>query len=179
MQDLDLSSLRRAIAVVPQENFLYNGTILENIQMSRPEATRDEVLQAGKRARLDTFVERLPSGWNTIVGERGVRLSGGEKQRVAIARAILRKPRLLILDEVTSALDSETESSISLTLSAASGNTSAIVVAHRLSTIQHADEIIVLEGGRIVEQGSHGGLLAKGGRYAEMWAAQMQKSLAC
>jgi ABC-type multidrug transport system fused ATPase/permease subunit len=177
IDEIELASLRKSIAVVPQDIFLYNASIFENILIAQRQATEEEVKEAGHLAILTSLVDSLPDGWDTIVGERGVRLSGGEKQRVAIARAILRRPRLLILDEATSALDSVTEKSIALNLSGALGQTTALLVAHRLSTIQHADEIIVLNEGQIIERGSHEALLAKKGQYAAMWIVQSQKNL--
>jgi ATP-binding cassette subfamily B protein len=174
IEEIELASLRKSIAVVPQEIFLYNASIFENILIAQPQATEEEVKEAGHLAILTSLVDSLPDGWDTIVGERGVRLSGGEKQRIAIARAILRRPRLLILDEATSALDSVTEKSIALNLFSALRETTALLIAHRLSTIQHADEIIVLNEGQIIERGSHEALLAEKGHYAAMWIVQSQ-----
>jgi ATP-binding cassette subfamily B protein len=166
------ASLRAAIGVVPQDTVLFNDTVYYNIAYGRPEATRDEVEDAARLAQLDSFIANLPDGYETRVGERGLKLSGGEKQRVAIARVILKRPRILIFDEATSALDSRTEQGIQESLrDLALGHTS-LVIAHRLSTITDADEILVLDQGYVVERGDHGELLRRGGLYAEMWARQ-------
>jgi ATP-binding cassette, subfamily B, heavy metal transporter len=165
-------SLRRVIGVVPQDTVLFNDTIYYNIAYGRPEATKDEVEEAARLARIHDFVERLPDGYRSRVGERGLKLSGGEKQRVAIARVILKQPSVLIFDEATSALDSHTEQEIQTSLRAVSAERSTLVIAHRLSTIVDADEILVLDAGRIVERGRHGALLAQDGIYAAMWQRQ-------
>jgi ABC-type transport system involved in Fe-S cluster assembly fused permease/ATPase subunit len=165
-------SLRQAIGVVPQDTVLFNDSIYYNIAYGRPGATREAVEHAARLARIHDFVESLPDGYQTRVGERGLKLSGGEKQRVAIARVILKQPALLIFDEATSALDSHTEQEIQTSLRAVSAERSTLVIAHRLSTIVDADEILVLAGGRIVERGRHAGLLAEAGAYAAMWQRQ-------
>jgi ABC-type multidrug transport system fused ATPase/permease subunit len=169
---LRLDDYRSHLGVVLQETFLFDGSIAENIAFSRPRATRDEVERAGRLAHCDEIVRRLDRGYDSIVGERGVRLSGGERQRVAIARAVLADPRILILDEATSSLDSESEALVQDGLRALRRGRTTLVIAHRLSTIRSADEILVLEGGRIVERGSHGELLARGGRYLEFHERQ-------
>jgi ATP-binding cassette subfamily B protein len=164
--------LRRAIGVVPQDTVLFNDTIYYNIAYGRPGATRDEIEEAARTARIHEFILSLPEGYETRVGERGLKLSGGEKQRVAIARVVLKGPPILIFDEATSALDGHTEREIQNSLSALSAERSTLVIAHRLSTIVDADEILVLEGGRIVERGRHTALLARNGAYAAMWRRQ-------
>jgi ATP-binding cassette subfamily B protein len=165
-------SLRRAIGIVPQDTVLFNDTIGYNIGYGRDGATQAEIEAAARGAAIHDFILSLPLGYKTRVGERGLKLSGGEKQRVAIARTLLKNPPVLILDEATSALDSRTESEIQTTLQAVEEGRTTIVIAHRLSTIVHADEIVVLEAGRIAERGSHAALLARGGLYAEMWTRQ-------
>ena len=167
-----LSDYRSQIGVVFQGNFLFDGSVYENIAYSRPDATREDVLRAGAIARCDEFVEKLPDGYDTVVGERGVKLSGGQRQRVAIARAILADPRILILDEATSSLDSESEALIQEGLAELMKGRTTFVIAHRLSTIRRADAILVVEGGRIVERGRHEDLLARGGRYADLYNRQ-------
>jgi ATP-binding cassette subfamily B protein len=154
---------------------LFNDTIFYNIQYGRPAAPREEVISAARAAHIHGFIERLPEGYNTRVGERGLKLSGGEKQRVAIARALLKNPPILIFDEATSALDSKTEKAIQAELDLAAIGRTTLVIAHRLSTVMNADEIIVLDAGRIVERGTHRRLLEKGGLYAQMWALQQQE----
>jgi ATP-binding cassette, subfamily B, heavy metal transporter len=168
------SSLRAAIGVVPQDTVLFNDTIRYNIAYGRPGATDEEVVAAAKLAQVHDFVERLPDGYGTMVGERGLKLSGGEKQRVAIARTILKNPRILILDEATSALDTRTEGEIQAALIRVSANRTTLVIAHRLSTVVDADEIIVLQDGAVVERGNHAALIARGGLYAGMWRRQAQ-----
>jgi len=167
-----LADYRAQLGVVFQDNFLFDGTVLENIAYARPDAPRDEVLRAAAIARCDDFVKELPEGYETVVGERGVKLSGGQRQRVAIARAILADPRILILDEATSSLDSESEAAIQEGLAELMKGRTTFVIAHRLSTIRNADTILVLEGGRIVERGSHEALLARGGRYFDLYTRQ-------
>ncbi len=174
LRDVTQASLHAAIGVVPQDTVLFNDTLYYNIAYGRPDATRDEVEAAACAARLHEFVAALPDGYDTAVGERGLKLSGGEKQRVAIARVILKRPRILIFDEATSALDSRTEQAIQDSLrSLAHGHTS-LVIAHRLSTVTDADEILVLEHGRVAERGTHESLLARRGVYADMWARQQK-----
>ncbi|NMG32460.1 ABCB family ABC transporter ATP-binding protein/permease [Aromatoleum evansii] len=175
LRALTQASLRQAIGIVPQDTVLFNDTLYYNIQYGRPEASRAEVEAAARAAQLTEFIARLPDGWETRVGERGLKLSGGEKQRVAIARALLKNPAILIFDEATSALDSKTEKAIQAQLDLAAEGRTALVIAHRLSTIMNADEIIVLDQGHIVERGTHAELLARGGDYARMWALQQQE----
>ena len=175
IRKLKQSSLRAAIAIVPQDTVLFNDTILYNIQYGRPSATREEVVAAARAAHIHEFIETLPDGYDSMVGERGLKLSGGEKQRVAIARAILKNPRIMIFDEATSALDSRTEQAIQKELNDIAQGRTTLVIAHRLSTVMDADEILVLEQGRIVERGRHADLLAAGGSYAQMWALQQQE----
>jgi ATP-binding cassette subfamily B protein len=175
LRQLTQDSLRAAIAIVPQDTVLFNDSIFYNIQYGRPDASREEVLAAARSAQLADFIELLPDGYETRVGERGLKLSGGEKQRVAIARALLKNPPMLIFDEATSALDSRTEKAIQASLDFAARGRTTLVIAHRLSTIMNADQILVMEDGRIVERGSHQALLAASGRYAQMWALQQQE----
>ncbi|MEM9670458.1 MAG: ABC transporter ATP-binding protein/permease [Pseudomonadota bacterium] len=174
VRSLKQTSLRKALGLVPQDVVLFNDTIRANISYGRPEATLDELRDAARRAQLLEFIENLPEGWETRVGERGVKLSGGEKQRVGIARVILSDPAILVLDEATSALDSETEAAVQDALDEASRGRTTLMVAHRLSTVQNADEIVVLQQGAIVERGTHGSLLARGGEYADMWNRQVR-----
>ena len=169
-------SLRRAIGIVPQDTVLFNDTIRYNIEYGRPGASQSEIEAAARAAQLHDFVARLPDGYETRVGERGLKLSGGEKQRVAIARALLKNPPILIFDEATSALDSKTEQAIQAQLEAAARGRTAIVIAHRLSTVMNADEILVLDGGRVVERGQHAALLSRDGAYASMWALQQREA---
>ncbi|KAG0582977.1 hypothetical protein M758_3G101900 [Ceratodon purpureus] len=172
LRSLSQDSLRSAVAVVPQDTILFNDTIMYNIAYGRPNATQEQVIQAAKQARLHDAVLRMPDGYLTMVGERGLKLSGGEKQRVAIARAFLKSPRLLICDEATSALDSGTEAAILKSLKELAAGRTCVFVAHRLSTIMHCDRILVMDAGVVVEEGTHQELVAKGGRYAHMWALQ-------
>jgi subfamily B ATP-binding cassette protein MsbA len=167
-----LADYRDQLGVVFQDNFLFDGTVFENIAYARPEATRDDVLRAARIARCDDFIRDLPDGYDTVVGERGVKLSGGQRQRVAIARAVLADPRILILDEATSSLDSESEAAIQEGLAELMKGRTTFVIAHRLSTIRNADVILVLEAGRIVERGNHSELLARGGRYFDLYTRQ-------
>ena len=169
-----LRSLRAAVGVVPQDAVLFNDTLFDNIAFGRPGCTPDEVERAARLARLDAFVAGLPDGYDTVVGERGLKLSGGEKQRVAIARAILKSPRIYLFDEATSALDTRTERQIQENLREVSRGTTTVIIAHRLSTVVHADQILVLEDGRAVEHGSHDSLLRDGGTYAALWARQQR-----
>jgi ATP-binding cassette, subfamily B, heavy metal transporter len=174
IRDVTQKSLRAAIGVVPQDTVLFNDTIYYNIKYGRPDATDAEVYEAARLAQIDTFIRTLPLGYKTMVGERGLKLSGGEKQRVAIARTILKGPPILILDEATSALDSHTEKEIQDALDRVAQGRTTLVIAHRLSTIVHADAILVVENGRLVEQGTHAELVAKGGLYASLWERQRQ-----
>jgi ATP-binding cassette, subfamily B, heavy metal transporter len=168
------ASLRAAIGMVPQDTVLFNDTIRYNIRYGRPDATDEEVEEAARLAQIHDFIMDLPRKYDTSVGERGLKLSGGEKQRVAIARTILKAPPILVLDEATSALDTMTEQEIQAALRQVSRNRTTLVIAHRLSTVVDADEIIVLEAGRIAERGRHGELLALGGIYANMWNRQRE-----
>jgi ABC-type transport system involved in Fe-S cluster assembly fused permease/ATPase subunit len=168
------ASLRRHIGMVPQDTVLFNDSLYHNIAYGRVDASRDEVVEAARAAHLDQFIASLPEGYDTRVGERGLKLSGGEKQRVAIARAILKNPPILVFDEATSSLDSATEQAIGQELARISENRTTLVIAHRLSTVVDADEILVLENGRIAERGDHAALLARDGRYAAMWRLQLR-----
>ena len=165
-------SLRQAIGIVPQDTVLFNDTVEYNIAYGRPGAARAEVEAAARAAHIHDFIAATPKGYDTMVGERGLKLSGGEKQRVAIARTLLKNPPILIFDEATSALDSANERAIQAELRAVSQGKTALVIAHRLSTVVDAHEIVVLEAGRIAERGPHAELLARGGRYAQMWRLQ-------
>ena len=175
---LTQNSLRSAIGIVPQDTVLFNDTIEYNIQYGRPDASSEEVIAAACSAQLHEFIARLPEGYQTKVGERGLKLSGGEKQRVAIARALLKNPSIMIFDEATSALDSKTEQAIQTQLEQAAIGRTTLVIAHRLSTVMNADEILVLEHGCIIERGHHRALLEKNGAYAQMWALQQQEETA-
>jgi ATP-binding cassette subfamily B protein len=166
------SSLREAIGIVPQDTVLFNETISYNIGYGRPGASQAAIEDAAAQAQIHQFIRKTPDGYNSMVGERGLKLSGGEKQRVAIARTILKDPPILILDEATSALDTATEREIQSELKSVSENRTTLIIAHRLSTIVDADEIIVMEAGQIAERGTHTDLLAQNGIYARMWASQ-------
>ncbi|MGH7002411.1 MAG: ATP-binding cassette domain-containing protein, partial [Alphaproteobacteria bacterium] len=174
IRDVTQASLRRAIGIVPQDTVLFNDTLFYNIAYGRPGATREEVEEAARLAHLQQFIAHLPDGYETMVGERGLKLSGGEKQRVAIARTILKRPRILIFDEATSALDTHTEKEIQANLGEVSAERTTLVIAHRLSTVIDADEIIVLDKGRIVERGRHAALLVSDGVYAALWRRQQE-----
>ena len=172
LADLRLGDYREQLASVLQESFLFDGTIAENVGYARPGATRDEIVEACRVAHCDEFVSQFPQGYDTIVGERGVKLSGGQRQRVSIARAILSSPRILILDEATSSLDSESEQMIQDGLRRLRAGRTTFVIAHRLSTIRSADQILVIEAGEIVERGTHAALLAANGRYRQLYDKQ-------
>ena len=166
--------MRQAIGIVPQDTVLFNDTVYYNIAYGRPEASREQVEEAARAARIHDFIVSTPKGYDTMVGERGLKLSGGEKQRVAIARTLLKNPPILIFDEATSALDSANERAIQAELRSAAQNKTTLVIAHRLSTVVDAHEILVMQAGRIVERGTHGHLLAQAGVYARMWAMQQE-----
>lgn len=173
IRDVAQASLRASLGIVPQDTVLFNDTIGYNIGYGQPGATQAEIEAAAKSAHIHDFIVRLPDGYATLVGERGLKLSGGEKQRVAIARTLLKDPEILVFDEATSALDSKTERAIQAELDAIARSRTTLVIAHRLSTISHADQILVMDHGRIVERGTHAQLLIADGRYAQMWALQM------
>ncbi len=175
--DVQQASLRKAIGIVPQDTVLFNDTIGYNIAYGNPKASIEEVQEAARAAQIDGFIKHLPDGYDTQVGERGLKLSGGEKQRVAIARTLLKKPVMLIFDEATSALDSKTERAFQEELLSLAKNRTTLIIAHRLSTIVHADQVLVMDHGQIVERGTHIELLAKNGRYAEMWHMQERAAL--
>ncbi len=175
IREVQQASVRAAIGVVPQDTVLFNDTIYYNVAYGRPDATRPEVEDAARIAHIAGFIARLPQGWETSVGERGLKLSGGEKQRVSIARTVLKNPPILVFDEATSALDSRTEKSIQAELAEISRDRTTLVIAHRLSTIVDADQILVLDHGRIVERGTFRELLDRGGRFAEMWRLQQEE----
>jgi ABC-type transport system involved in Fe-S cluster assembly fused permease/ATPase subunit len=177
INEVTQKSLRKAIGIVPQDTVLFNDSIGYNIRYGRPSATHDEIKNAAKLAQIDQFIESLKTKYETPVGERGLKLSGGEKQRVAIARTILKNPKILLFDEATSALDSHTEKEIQASLKEVSKNRTTLIIAHRLSTITHADEIIVLKDGIIAERGTHNELLSKNGEYTEMWKKQQRSEL--
>jgi ATP-binding cassette, subfamily B, heavy metal transporter len=176
IRDVTQASLRQSIGIVPQDTVLFNDTVEYNIAYGRPGSSREEVEEAARAARIHDFIQSTPKGYHTMVGERGLKLSGGEKQRVAIARTLLKNPPIMIFDEATSALDSANERAIQAELKGVAQNKTALVIAHRLSTVVDAHEILVMDAGRIVERGTHNQLLAKGGRYAEMWSLQQQST---
>ena len=175
IRDYTQHSVRAAIAIVPQDTVLFNDTIYYNIEYGRPGATREEVEHAARAAHIHELIVSLPDGYETEVGERGLKLSGGEKQRVAIARALLKNPAVLIFDEATSALDSKSEKAIQAELDRIALGRTTLTIAHRLSTVMDADEILVMDAGRIVERGTHAQLLAEQGHYAQMWRLQQQE----
>jgi ATP-binding cassette subfamily B protein len=175
IREVTQTSLRAAIGIVPQDTVLFNDTIYYNIAYGRPEATREEIIAAAQSAHIHDFIESLPQGYDSMVGERGLKLSGGEKQRVAIARAILKNPAILIFDEATSALDSKSEKAIQAELRAIAQNRTTLVIAHRLSTVVDADQILVMDKGKIVERGTHRELLGQNRLYAQMWNLQKQE----
>lgn len=172
VRDVTVRSLRQAIGIVQQDVYLFDGTVAENIAYGRPDATADEIREAAREANIEEFVESLPDGFETMVGERGARLSGGQKQRIAIARVFLKDPQVLILDEATSALDNESERAVQRSLARLSDGRTTIVIAHRLSTIKGADEIVTIDHGRVAEKGTHDELLARGGTYARYYRMQ-------
>ncbi|MBU4519953.1 MAG: ATP-binding cassette domain-containing protein, partial [Gammaproteobacteria bacterium] len=172
IRDVTQSSVRQAIGIVPQDTVLFNDTIEYNILYGRPEAGHEAAVAAAQAAHIHSFIQKLPLGYATTVGERGLKLSGGEKQRVAIARTLLKNPPIVIFDEATSALDSANERAIQAELKSAARNKTSLVIAHRLSTVVDAHEILVLVNGEIVERGTHADLVSRGGVYAGMWALQ-------
>jgi ABC-type transport system involved in Fe-S cluster assembly fused permease/ATPase subunit len=177
IRDVTQDSLRRAIGIVPQDTILFNESLYYNLAYARPGASRDEIEQAARLASIHDFIMSLPEDYDTVVGERGLKLSGGEKQRVAIARAILKQPRILVFDEATSSLDSHSEQLILEALREVAAHHTTLAIAHRLSTITDADNILVMDAGRIVEQGTHQDLLARGDFYAKMWSLQQEEKL--
>ena len=174
VRDFDLGELRQQIGLVAQEPFLFNGTVADNMLLAQPEASEADMIAALEAAAAWEFVKKLPEGMGTQIGERGVRLSQGEKQRLTIARVILRNPPLIILDEATASVDTITENAIQTALDHLVQERTTLVIAHRLSTVRRADQIVVLSHGRIVEQGTHDDLIARGGAYAKLWRAQAQ-----
>ncbi len=175
IRQITQDSLRNAIGIVPQDTVLFNETVYYNIAYGRPDATQAEIERAARMAHIADFINSLPDGWQTVVGERGLKLSGGEKQRVAIARAMLKKPRILVFDEATSSLDSQTEQRIQQTLAEVAAEHTTLVIAHRLSTVVDADQILVMDQGRIIEQGTHAELFAARGLYYDMWELQRRE----
>jgi ATP-binding cassette subfamily B protein len=177
VRDYTQQSVRATIAIVPQDTVLFNDTIYYNIQYGRPGASREEVEHAARAAHIHELIVGLPDGYDTEVGERGLKLSGGEKQRVAIARALLKNPAVLIFDEATSALDSRSEQAIQSELDRIALGRTTLTIAHRLSTVMNADEILVMDAGKIIERGKHAELVARDGHYAQMWKLQQQERL--
>jgi ABC-type multidrug transport system fused ATPase/permease subunit len=177
LRNIQLSSLRQQVAVVLQDSFLFNNSVAENLLYGKPDATREELIEAAKAANAHEFIIQLPEGYDTEIGERGVKLSGGQKQRLALARAILADPRILILDEATSSVDAEAEFLIQQALERVLKDRTSLVIAHRLSTVRNADKIIVLDKGRIVETGKHDVLLQNGGLYSQLYRRQMTISV--
>jgi len=175
VREVSAASLRRQIGVVLQDNFLFNDSILENLRFGRPEATDEDVMQAARLAHADTFIQRLPEGYQTVLGERGTGLSQGQRQLLAIARAALADPRILILDEATSSVDTRTERLIQSALETLMRGRTSFVVAHRLSTIRNADQVLVLQDGQIVERGRHESLLAQQGAYHQLYMSQFRR----
>jgi len=173
--DVTQQSLRESIGIVPQDTVLFNDTIYYNIAYAKPDATQEAVEHAAEMAHLKDFINSLPDGYDTVVGERGLKVSGGEKQRIAIARAILKNPRILVFDEATSALDSKSEKAILSAFSEVATDHTTLVIAHRLSTIIDADQILVMDKGEIVERGTHRELLKRGDVYARMWTLQQEQ----
>ena len=176
LRQVQQQSLRQAIGIVPQDTVLFNDTIAYNIAYGKPSATIQEVHAAADAAQMSSFIEHLPQGYDTPVGERGLKLSGGEKQRVAIARTLLKNPAMLIFDEATSALDSKTERALQAELFGLAQSRTTMIIAHRLSTIVHAHQILVMDQGQIIERGTHESLLEADGAYAQMWAIQEQQT---
>ncbi|MBI4231496.1 MAG: ABC transporter ATP-binding protein, partial [Planctomycetes bacterium] len=177
LRDLPLAALRRNVALVSQDVFLFDGTVRDNIAYGDPEASEEAVRRAARQACAEEFIERLPRGYDAWIGERGIKLSGGQRQRIALARAILKDAPVLILDEATSSVDTETERLIQENLAAITRGRTAIVIAHRLSTIRRADRIVVLDAGRLAEEGTHDELVARGGVYASLWAVQSGEAM--
>jgi ATP-binding cassette subfamily B protein len=171
VRDLTARSLSDTVGVVTQETFLLHASVAENLRFAKPDATDEELRQAARIAQVDDVISALPQGYDTVVGERGYRFSGGEKQRIALARTVLRDPPVLLLDEATSALDTRTERAMAAALERLSSGRTTVTIAHRLSTVRDADQIVVLDHGRIVERGTHAELVPRGGRYAELVAA--------
>ena len=175
IREVSVDSVRAAVGVVPQDAVLFNDSLAYNISFGDPGCTREDIERAARLAQIHDFIATLPDGYETVVGERGLKLSGGEKQRVAIARAVLKQPRIYLFDEATSALDTRTERAIQESLLRVSQGTTTVIIAHRLSSVVHADQILVIEDGRAIERGTHDSLLRDGGRYASLWAKQQQK----
>jgi ATP-binding cassette subfamily B protein len=175
LRSITQESLRAAIGIVPQDTVLFNDTIEYNIAYGRPGASHDDIVAAARAASIHDFIESLPDGYATMVGERGLKLSGGEKQRVAIARTLLKNPAILVFDEATSALDSKAEQAIQAQLKEIAKNRTTLVIAHRLSTVADAGQILVLDHGRIVERGTHQSLIAANGLYKQMWERQLAR----